>query len=165
MRSSLPLFVGSLLLLGGCAAAVPGYVPPSPKRDKMLAAAPKGGGIDEQGVYQLTEQEQKLDCKQLTGSVTVKILQMREARERKQPSVPAAFAQQASRPFKGTSTYGLDTDADYANDRARLEALNRQLAAKECRTFDLAAELKPGNKEPPRPLGEAKPKSKPKAGG
>ncbi len=160
MRPSPPLLVASLLLLGGCAAAMPGYVPPSAKRDKMLAAAPKGGGIDGQGVYQLSEQEQKLDCKGLTGSVVVKILQMREAGDRKAPSAVAAAAQQLARPLKGNSTYGQDVEADYAAQRARLDALNRQLAAKDCRTFDLDAELKPGNKEQPRPIGEAKPKRK-----
>ncbi len=163
MRPSLPLLLVSVLLLAGCAAAVPGYVPPSARRDKMLAAAPQGGGLDNQGAYQLSEQEKKLDCKSLTGSVTVKILQMREAGGRRRASLPAALAQQASRPFKGTSTYAMDVDADAANDRARLAALNAQLAAKNCRTFDIAAELAPGNKETPRPIGEVKPKSK--AGG
>ncbi|MFM9942452.1 MAG: hypothetical protein ACKVP7_23465 [Hyphomicrobiaceae bacterium] len=163
MRPSMPLLVVSMLLLGGCAAAMPGYVPPSDRRDKMLAAAPKGGGIDSQGTYQLSDQEQKLDCKQLSGSITIKIMQMREAGDRRRASLPAALAQHASRPFQGNSTYGADIDADAANDRARLVALNRQLAAKNCRTFDIEADLKPGNKDMPRPVGEVKPKTK--AGG
>ena len=45
-----------------------------------------------------------------------------------------------------------DIAADLKNDRARLEALNRQLAAKNCATFDIDAELKPGNTNTPRPV-------------
>ena len=148
------------LLLAGCAAATPGYVPATPKRDKMLALAPRGGGLDETGTYQLSEQEKKLDCKQLTGSVTVKILQMRDAGSRKEASTAAAVAQQVARPVMGGTTYGVSTQSDLASDRARLAALNGQLAAKGCRTFDLEAELKPGNTAQPQPIGEAKPKSK-----
>ena len=88
--------------------------------------------------------------------------QMREAANRRPPTAIAALAQNASRPVKGTTTHGVDIDADYAKDRARLEAFNRQLAEKNCRTFDIAAQLKPGNTETPRPVGEAKPKVKTK---
>ena len=143
------------LTLVGCAAAMPGYVPPSERRDKMLAAAPKGGGFDDSGTYKLTEQEQKLDCKHLNGGITVKILQMRDAANRAKPSAVATTAQQVARPFKGGTTYGVDLGKDYQADRARLEALNKQLADKACRTFDLDAELKPGNTATPSPVGEA----------
>ena len=162
MRSLLPPLAVVALVLAGCAAAMPGYVPPSAKLDKIKAVTPKGGGIDGQGVYQLSEQEQKLDCKGLTGSVVVKILQMRQAGERQKPSAAAGVAQQAVRPFNKSTDYGHDLDADNASDRARLEALNRQLGAKGCRTFDLEADLKPGNTEPPRPIGDVKPKPKSK---
>ena len=162
MQRALSASVLVALVVGGCAAAVPGYVPSTPQRERMLAAAPKGGGVDQQGVYQLTDQEQKLDCKQLSGSITIKILQMREAGSRANASKTAGTVQDLLRPLKGTTTYGINTETDLANDRLRLEALNRQLTAKDCRVFDLEAELKPGNTAPPRPVGEpkAKPKSK-----
>jgi hypothetical protein len=160
MPRTRPYTLAFALLLGGCAAAVPGYVPSTPQREKMLAAAPRGGGFDDQGTYHLTEQEQKLDCKGLTGSVTVKILQMRDAGNRQRPSALAATAQTIARPLKGTTTHGVDIDADLRRDRARLETLNRQLSAKGCRTFDIEAELKPGNSNPPRPTGEPRPKAK-----
>ena len=158
MRSATLTLLAFTLLAGGCAAAMPGYVPPSPRRDKMLAAAPKGGGFDASETYSLTDQEQKLDCKHLTGGVTIKILQMREAANRAKPSVVATAAQVAARPFKGGTTYGQDLDKDYRRDRSRLEALNTQLGTKGCRTFDLEAELKPGNTATPAPVGEAKKK-------
>jgi hypothetical protein len=55
-------------------------------------------------------------------------------------------------PIVGGTAYGHDIAADLKRDRARLEALNAQLAAKKCATFDLDAELKPGNTNPPHPV-------------
>lgn len=144
--------LGVAMLLGACAAAVPGYQPPNPKLDKFRAAAPTGGGFDPAGTtYSLTDQEQKLDCKGLNGSITIKILQMRDISNRPRPSAIAAAAQGAAKPIVGGTTYGANVEADYHRDRARLEALNGQLAAKKCPTYDLEAELKPGNANPPRP--------------
>jgi hypothetical protein len=138
--------------LSACAAAVPGYQPPSPKLDRIRSAAPTGGGFDAAGNYNLTDQEQELDCKRLSGSIAVKIIQMRDAHNRAHPSALAAGAQAAARPIVGGSVYGQDVAADLRRDRARLDALNRQLAADACPVFDLDAELKPGNSNPPRPI-------------
>jgi hypothetical protein len=41
----------------------------------------------------------------------------------------------------GGSSAGADRDADYARERAKLEAYNRHLADKSCRTVDIEAEL------------------------
>jgi hypothetical protein len=140
------------IAVSACAAAVPGYQPPDPKLDRIKAAAPKGGGFDESGSYNLTDQELELDCKRLSGSITVKIIQMRDTDNRARPSALAAGAQAAARPLVGGTVYGQDVAADLRRDRARLDALNRQLVAKACPAFDLDAELKPGNSNPPRPL-------------
>lgn len=148
--------LGLALIAGACAQAVPGYLPPSPKLDKIRAAAPKGGGFDEAGAYHLTDQERDLDCKKLTGSISIKILQMREAGTRAKPSAIAATAQAAARPLVGGTSYGQDIAADLRRDRARLDALNGQLASKQCAVFDIDADLKPGNTNPPRPIKVAK---------
>ncbi|MGE0699752.1 MAG: hypothetical protein AB7O57_11705 [Hyphomicrobiaceae bacterium] len=140
------------LSAGGCAAAAPGYQPPSPKLDKIRAAAPTGGGFDAAGTYSLTDQERQLDCKRLTGSMSIKIVQMRDAVNRPRPSAIAANAQALARPIVGGTTYGQDIEADLKRDRARLDALNGQLAAKKCPTFDIDADLAPGNTNPPRPV-------------
>lgn len=157
MRRLTALWLASAfaLALTGCAAMVPGYIPPSPKAEKAKAALPKGGGFDASGGYSLSEQEQNLDCKHLTGGITVKILQLRETRVK--PSVVAAGAQSVMNAMPGGVTYGFDQDADYKRDRARLETMNNQLAAKNCKTFDLDAALQAGNTEMPQPVGEAKP--------
>ncbi|MEZ5817059.1 MAG: hypothetical protein R3D44_08265 [Hyphomicrobiaceae bacterium] len=143
-------------LSAACAAAVPGYQPPNPKLEKFRASTPKGGGFDETGTYHLTDQEKELDCKRINGSITVKILQMRAAGQRARPSAIAATAQAAARPLVGGTTYGQDVAADLRRDRARLETLNQRLAEKKCPIYDLEAELKPGNTNPPRPVKAGK---------
>ncbi len=158
MRVSQLAVLGLSLLAGACAAAVPGYVPPSPKTEKFKAAAPRGGGFDAAGTYSLTEQEQALDCKSLTGSMTIKIIQMRDAGNRAKPSAVAATAQGAMRPLFGGTTTGQSLEDDLRRDRARLETMNRQLATKGCPTFDIDADLKPGNTASPKPLKPAKAK-------
>ena len=153
--------------LAGCAAMVPGYSPLPLKNDSKLKAKQTGGGFDESGTYSLTDQEQKLDCKHLTGSITVKIIQMREAPNRPRPSELTKFAQKTAQNVgkltqqvvpkgdklaTGVTSQGIDLDEDYKRDRARLETMNKQLAEKKCRTFDLDAELKPGNTATPAPI-------------
>lgn len=158
MRLAQPAVLGLALIVGACAAAVPGYIPPDAKTEKFKAAAPRGGGFDTAGTYSLTEQEQKLDCKALTGSMTIKIIQMRDAGNRPKPSAIASAAQGVARPVLGGTLTGQSLEDDLRRDRARLEALNRQLASKACPTFDIDAELKLGNTAPPRPLKPGKAK-------
>lgn len=156
MRALRHTVLGLCLALAGCAAAMPGYVPPSKTRDRMLAARQTGGGFEDDGTYRLTDQEQKLDCKHLNGSITVKILQMREAGGRAAPTALAKTAQKVVRPIKGGTTYGEDLDEDLRRDRARLATLNSQLAAKGCKSFDIEKELAPGNTATPTPTIENK---------
>ena len=53
----------------------------------------------------------------------------------------AVTANKAPTPYVRHSTKGLDRDAEYTRDRARLDAYNEHLAAKGCRTVDIDAEL------------------------
>ncbi|MGE0766551.1 MAG: hypothetical protein AB7L90_08820 [Hyphomicrobiaceae bacterium] len=149
-RQIAALFLAALV--AGCAAAVPGYQPPTPKLEKLRNSMPKGGGFDDTGSYHLTDQELALDCKRLNGSITIKIKHMRASSGRVQPSVVASSAQAVTRPLVGGTTYGQNISADLRRDRARLDALNRQLAEKKCPTYDLDAELAQGNDKPPRPI-------------
>ncbi|MEZ5853411.1 MAG: hypothetical protein R3D67_01195 [Hyphomicrobiaceae bacterium] len=152
MNSTWTVALAAALLLQGCAAAVPGYSPPTAKSAKYRENLPKGGGFDDAGHYALTEQEAGLNCKQLTGAVTLKIIQIRQAIGRAPPSAIAAMAQETARPLLGGSSYGSNLARDLKRDRARLVALNGALASKGCGTFDLDAELKPGNTERPKPI-------------
>ena len=139
------------LAVAGCAAATPGFAPPDPKGDKFRALAPSGGGLDSSGRYILNDQEQKADCKKINSMIYVGILQMREEGERYRPSVAAKAARAALSPISAGSTHGLDPDADRARAMARMETLNARLAEKGCGTFDLKAQLAPGNTEIPTP--------------
>ena len=153
MRAICSVLMVVCLALAGCAAAMPGYSPPSKTRDRALALQQTGGGFDEGGAYQMTDQEQKLDCKHLTGSITVKILQMRESGDRRDPSALSNVAHNISKPIKGGTDYGTSVAEDLRRDRARLVTLNRQLADKGCKTFDIDKELAPGNTATPTPVG------------
>ena len=148
------------LVTGGCAAAVPGYVPPNPKTERFAAAAPKGGGFDTGGVYHLSEQEQELDCKRLTGSIRIKIAQMRANASRAPASDVTKVVRRANNPLEANPGYGFSPNDDYKRDRARLETLNRRLTEKQCQSFDIEAELKPGNTNTPTPTVGEKTKAK-----
>jgi hypothetical protein len=115
--------------------------------------------------YQLSEREKKLDCKKLTGTMQVRILQIRDYDSRNKASLAARGMQSVVTPIWGGTTEGLDPDGQYRKDLAMLEAYNRQLAAKNCKTFDLAAELKgtglfdmPTPKEAPKDAHKDAPK-------
>lgn len=143
------------LWLGGCAAAMPGYSPPTPKSEKMKARLPTGGGMAEDGHYVLNDQEDKLDCKKLSGAIQIAILQLRESDKTPRPSGIAVAADTVISPVRGGARYGTDPDGGVARSRARVRALNARLAEKNCPTFDVEAELKPGNTGTPTPVKPA----------
>jgi hypothetical protein len=54
------------ILLSACAAAMPGYTP-----DKPILPASDPGTMTAGGTYQLSETENKLDCRRLNGSMYI----------------------------------------------------------------------------------------------
>jgi hypothetical protein len=129
------------LLLAACAAAMPGYTPPSFKESK--AFKPKeSGDMDAEGTYHMSSQEKGTDCKHLKGSMMVTINRLRHRAREVGTSSLAVGANKLATPFLGGSGKGLDRDAEYQRDLARLEAYNRHLADKGCSTVDIQAELK-----------------------
>jgi hypothetical protein len=103
--------------------------------------------------YQLTQEELGLDCKRLTGRMQVRILQVRDTEVRGGSSKIAQGAQAAVTPILGGATRGADAAYDHARDRAHLDAMNKQLAAKDCPAFDLEAELQPRSiRDTPTPV-------------
>ena len=89
--------------------------------------------------YQLSAKELKMNCKQLTGTMKVRIVQMNAAMS--DGTVVARGMQAGAVKIWGGPTYGTDPAGDDARDRALLEAYNQQLAAKKCKTLDLQAEM------------------------
>jgi hypothetical protein len=132
---ALGLVLAAAALSCGCAASQTEQ-PPSLLTDPSLSndtTAPS---------YQLSEQEKKYDCKKLTGAMQVRILQIRDYDSRNKTTLAARGMQGVATPIWGGTTEGLDPDGQHRRDLAMLEAYNGLLAAKNCKTFDLAAELK-----------------------
>jgi len=124
-----------------------------------LSAQETAGTFDASGVYRPSADEQALDCRKLTGRMTVRILQVRAeiSGGTTSASVVAQTMQQVTNPvlklmFGGASSYSGDRRKRLTQDVARLEAYNGLLAGKGCATFDLQAELNKGPSDPtPRP--------------
>jgi hypothetical protein len=93
------------------------------------------------GQYEMAEQEKLMDCKRTTGSMMVTISRLKDRSNEVKTSDLAVAANQAPSPYTRHSKKGLDRDAVYVRDRARLDAYNEHLAAKGCRTVDIDAEL------------------------
>jgi hypothetical protein len=106
-----------------------------PPSDGVTTGALQGSG------YQLSEEELKFDCKKLTGTMQIRILQMRGYDTNKKTSAASRSLQSLTTPIFGGTKEGIDPDGQYLKDRAMLEAYNRQLGIKQCKTFDLDAEL------------------------
>ncbi len=91
----------------------------------------------------MSADEQALECKQLTGRMQIRILEIRDYNERNQTTLASRALQSGVAAVTGGSTAGIDPNGRYAKDRAMLETYNRQLATKGCKTYDLEAELRP----------------------
>jgi hypothetical protein len=134
------LTLSLLSLLAACAAAIPGYTPPSFNETKAVQPL-KPGDMDADGVYHMSNQERATDCRHLRGSIMVTIARLRHRSAEVGTSPLAVGANTVASTLFGGSTRGLDGDAEHRRDRARIEAYNRHLAAKSCPTVDIAAEL------------------------
>ena len=129
-----------LVLLAGCAAAIPGYTPPPFKERSKLAKGMESGQVED-GQYVMAGPEKEMDCKRTTGSMMITLERLKFRNKEIATSDLAVAANQAAAPLGRNSARGLDRDAEYARDRARLEAYNRHLTAKGCKTVDIDAEL------------------------
>jgi hypothetical protein len=133
---------GTLLLLTACAAAMPGYTPPSFKEKSKFGTALESGDVQQDGRYEMSSTEKAMDCKRLSGSMQITISRLRDSHIRAEPSATAAATQKMAAPVFGGSAIGADRQAVYARERAKLDAYNRELSAKGCKTVDIEAELK-----------------------
>ena len=124
----------------GC-AGTPTDAPPALVTDSGIDKPPLVNDAAAFPDYQLSDDEKKYDCKKLTGKMQVRILQMRGYDTRAKASSMARTTQAVATPIFGGTKEGLDPDGQYHKDRAMLEAYNRQLAEKKCKTFNIEAEL------------------------
>ena len=108
---------------------------------KKVAKALKSGDVKENGLYEMASDELAMDCKRLTGSMKITIARLRDAQTRKGGSSIAESAHKTVPLIMGGSTAAADRQASLVRERAKIEAYNRQLAAKNCKTVDIQAEL------------------------
>ncbi|MGQ0672922.1 MAG: hypothetical protein ACT4N2_08610 [Hyphomicrobium sp.] len=123
-------------ILAGCASSNPASFTTAGEAPGAASAPGPTPG------YVLSEEEKGADCKRLTGRMKVRLLQIRDFNERAKTSELSRSLHTAQSQFGGSAS-GSNPDAEYARDRAMLDAYNGQLAVKGCKTLDLDAELKP----------------------
>lgn len=112
----------------------------SPEMPTSAAVAPPAQAVAAAApAYQLSEKELKMNCKQLTGTMKVRMMQMSAASAN--GTVVARGMQAGAVKIWGGPSHGTDPAGDKARDQAQLEAYNQQLAAKKCKTLDLQAEM------------------------
>ena len=104
------------------------------------AAGPKAPGGEGPG-YVLSEEEQGLDCKKLAGRIQIRILDIRGYENREKTTIASRGLHTAGKMVFGGTNTGLNTDVQFAKDKAMLESYNKQLVAKDCKSFDLGAAL------------------------
>jgi len=154
MRNPKPnlLLLLAAALLPGCAGADSAALAPAApattaeQKAAIPAAAPPATaapGLQPDGTYVLNRSELALNCKKLAGRTVVRILQIRDYELSRKTSFASRQAQKIVTPVFGGTGYGADPDADYRRDRAIVEAYNRRLAEKRCKSFDLVKELQP----------------------
>jgi hypothetical protein len=135
------LILGAPLLLAACAAALPGYTPPSFKESKPFKPM-QSGDMDTEGTYHMSKQEKSTDCRRLKGAMMVTVSRLRHRAKEVGTSPLALGANKLATPLLGGSGKGLDRDAELERDLARLHAYNKHLADKGCQTVDIEEELK-----------------------
>jgi hypothetical protein len=107
---------------------------------KKLGKALSSGEVKD-GRYELSQDELAMDCRRMTGSMKITISRLRDAEGRKGGSVLAESAHKVVPLITQGSTVSADRQSSMARERAKLDAYNRQLAARNCKTLDLDAEL------------------------
>lgn len=147
--SLLLVIIGALLpACAGVDSAALAPAPPAAAAEQSAArpaSAPTtpAPGLQPDGTYILSPSELALNCKKLAGRTVVRILQIRDYEFSQKTSFASRQAQKIAAPVFGGTSYGADPDADYRRDRAMVEAYNRRLAEKRCKSFDLMKELQP----------------------
>jgi hypothetical protein len=113
------------------------------------ALAVKTEPLAADGSYVLSQAEQKFDCKKLTGTMQIRILQLRAATTLAPTSEVSRSAQALAAPILGGTTHGTAPGSERARDVAMLHTYNRRLVEKGCPSYDLAKAL--SSNETPRP--------------
>lgn len=85
--------------------------------------------------------DDKLNCKQISGRMQVRILQLRGFDDRKQVSSFSRGIQAGMAATFGNQSHGVDPQGQQAADIQALQASNQRLVAMGCKSYDLQKEL------------------------
>jgi hypothetical protein len=107
---------------------------------KKLGKALSSGDVKD-GKYELSQDEMAMDCRRMTGSMKITINRLRDAEGRKGGSALAESAHKVAPLITQGSTASADRQSSLARERAKLDAYNRHLASRNCKTLDIDAEL------------------------
>lgn len=125
----------ALAALCGCSADKP-----SDPFNFTTSAGPSAPGGEGPG-YALSAEEQGLDCKKLAGRMQVRLMQIRDYETRDKTTLASRGMHSAGKMVFGGTSAGLNTDQQFAKDKAMLEAYNGLLVSKDCKSFDIPQAL------------------------
>ncbi len=104
----------------------------------------------------------KLSCKQISGRMQVTIMELRGFKDRNQASALSRGIQTGMAATFGNLSHGADPQGEYASKIAELRQHNQRLVDKNCKSYDLDAELSK-NEIDDVPAPTIAPPKKPKA--
>jgi hypothetical protein len=116
---------------------------------KKLGKALSSGEVKD-GKYELSQDEMAMDCKRMTGSMKITIRRLSDAQTRTGGSALAEGTHKVMPLITQGSTASADRQSTMARERAKLDAYNRQLAARNCKTLDIDAEMARANEPLPK---------------
>lgn len=93
--------------------------------------------------YTLTTHEQEMECKELTGRMQVRILEVRDTSAQTQTSTLSQLMQSGFGSLFASDKASKSQPPPRGADGAMLEAYNRALVDKGCMSFNLAEDLRP----------------------
>ena len=153
--------LAALLALAGCSTDATTVPPPvTAPLNFTTSAGPDAPGGNRPG-YVLSEDEKGYDCKKLTGKIQLRILDMRGYESRDKTTIASRGLHTAGKMVFGGTNAGLNTDAQFAKDKAMLDAYNTELVTQDCRSFNIAEAL--AGSGVPSPTIDAPSKAKAKA--
>jgi hypothetical protein len=86
--------------------------------------------------------DDKLSCKQISGRMQIKIMELRGYSQDKQASGLSRGIQTGLAATFGNQAHGIDPQGDYEADIKQLHDYNQRLVEKNCKSYDLDVELK-----------------------
>jgi hypothetical protein len=105
----------------------------------LVAAAPSAADTPKKKKPDIPDD--KLSCKQISGRMQVKIMQLRGFNQEKQSSGLSRGIQSGLAATFGNLNHGVDPQGDYAADIKKLHEFNQRLVDKGCKSYDVDAEL------------------------